>query len=298
LSLAHPIAARAGEHYWIQTRGADLAFDGTTARLAFWCEHFLYPNLVSRFQYDTGGSAPAGQLLWNSTGKEESSGVRPPFATPPRKISLRSETAFAAIANMQAVRVGKVDPDLAVPPHVVGSGLGGRAILLDGQSGAFRCESDDYGLGGVALETADLNGDGVEEILFAPLYPNLGPNMAPPQGRLFLLRFEKNPDRLTLLATFSLAVGGDILGYGVCGIAAAELDPQTAGLEVIVTTLNGEFIVFDQSGGALTLTHRFSTIVDGSLGAFNSIHVADLDGNGKAEVYLPSSSGIMKFHVP
>jgi hypothetical protein len=180
----------------------------------------------------------------------------------------------------------------------VGSGLGGRVILLDGQTGAFRCESDDYGLGGVALETADLDGDQREEILFAPLYPNLGPNMAPPQGRLFLLRFERNPDRLTLLATISLAVGGDILGYGVCGIAAAELDPQVAGFEVIVTTLNGELIVFDQSAGPLTLTHRFSTVVDGSLGAFNSIHVADLDANGKAEVYLPSSSGIMKFHVP
>jgi hypothetical protein len=85
--------------------------------------------------------------------------------------------------------------------------------------------------------------------------------MAPPQGRLFVLRFEKNPDRLTLLSTISLAVGGDVLGYGVCGIAAAELDPQTAGLEVIVTTLNGELIVFDQSAGALTLTHRFSTVV-------------------------------------
>jgi hypothetical protein len=176
--------------------------------------------------------------------------------------------------------------------------LGGRVVLLDGGTGAFRCESDDYGLGGVALEAADLDGDGREEILFAPLYPNLGSNMAPPLGRLFLLRFDRNPDRLTLLSTTSLAVGGDILGYGVCGITVAELDPQTAGPEVVVTTLNGELIVFDQSAGALTLTHRFSTVVDGSLGAFNSIHVADLDGNGKAEVYLPSSSGLMKFHVP
>ena len=96
----------------------------------------------------------------------------------------------------------------------------------------------------------------------------------------------------------------DLHGYGACGIAVADLDFPADGVpEILVTTLNGEFVVFGQSNGVLSTPPRFRTIVEGQLGAFNSIVVADLDGQihipgTKPEVYIASSTGIRKFFVP
>ncbi len=74
-----------------------------------------------------------------------------------------------------------------------------------------------------------------------------------------------------------------------------------------MTTLNGEFVVLRQSGGVFPAPDggaqqpMFQTIVDGQLGAFNSIVVGDFDGNinlTKPEVYIASTTGIRKFYVP
>ncbi len=72
----------------------------------------------------------------------------------------------------------------------------------------------------------------------------------------------------------------DLIGYGACGIAVADLDETgqpNPTPEILVTTLNGEFVVFAQTGGVIDPTPRFHTIVDGQLGAFNSIVVGDFD---------------------
>jgi hypothetical protein len=92
-------------------------------------------------------------------------------------------------------------------------------------------------------------------------------------------------------------------GYGACGIAVADLDFPTNGVaEIIVTTLNGELVVFGHYLGTLQAP-RFAAVVDGQLGAFNSIVVADLDGTihtppAKLELYMASSTGIRKFFIP
>ncbi|MEZ5965126.1 MAG: hypothetical protein R3F56_14930 [Planctomycetota bacterium] len=64
----------------------------------------------------------------------------------------------------------------------------------------------------------------------------------------------------------------------------------------MVTTLNGELVVFRQTNGVMNPAPLFRTVVNGSLGAFNSIVVEDLDPNrpGK-EVYIAGSSGIRRF---
>ncbi len=104
---------------------------------------------------------------------------------------------------------------------------------------------------------------------------------------------------------------GDLCGYGACGLAVADLDGDDTP-EVLVTTENGEFVVLRQSGGVFATPNggmmqptqpMFQTIVDGQLGAFNSIVVGDFDHhigvpNTKPEVYIASTTGIRKFYVP
>ena len=92
-------------------------------------------------------------------------------------------------------------------------------------------------------------------------------------------------------------------GFGACGTAIADLNETgvtNPTPEILVTTLNGEFVVFAQSSGVLTQTALYCTVVEGQLGAFNSIVVADLDNDffgTKPEVYIASSLGLRKFYV-
>ena len=77
----------------------------------------------------------------------------------------------------------------------------------------------------------------------------------------------------------------------------------SAGPEIIVTTLNGELVVFPQTNGVIGQTPLYRNVFDTSLGAFNSIVVGDLDPfinlpAGKPEIYIASSTGIRKFFVP
>ena len=88
----------------------------------------------------------------------------------------------------------------------------------------------------------------------------------------------------------------DFLGYGACGIAIADVPAH--GKLVFVTTLNGELAVFRPlAGGGLDPNPVFRTVVEGSLGAFGSIVVANLapDPNDMPEVYIAGSSGIRRF---
>ena len=96
----------------------------------------------------------------------------------------------------------------------------------------------------------------------------------------------------------------DLHGFGACGIAVKDLNETgvqgTTTPEVLVTTLNGEFVVFAQTGGVLNPLPLFRDVLDGQLGAFNSIVVDDLDQDffgTKPEVYIATSTGVRKFYV-
>ena len=98
--------------------------------------------------------------------------------------------------------------------------------------------------------------------------------------------------------------GHDLPGFAACGIAVADLNETgqpNPTPEVIVTTLNGEFVVFGQAGGAtLNPTPLYRAVLDGQLGAFNSIIVGDLDNDffgPKPEVYIATSLGVRKFYA-
>ncbi len=84
---------------------------------------------------------------------------------------------------------------------------------------------------------------------------------------------------------------------GACGIAALVL-PNSTSRSILVTTLNGELVVFAQTNGVVDPNPVFRRVVEGSIGAYNSIVLANLDPvDAKPELYLGGSSGIRRFDV-
>ncbi|HEX6812872.1 MAG TPA: hypothetical protein VF384_14695 [Planctomycetota bacterium] len=83
--------------------------------------------------------------------------------------------------------------------------------------------------------------------------------------------------------------------YGVVGLCLTDLDPlpggMFAGKELIVGTMSGDLIVLD----ADTMVEQWRTHVDGAIGWYNSIIAADLNNNGKNEVYAAGSKGLWRF---
>lgn len=82
-----------------------------------------------------------------------------------------------------------------------------------------------------------------------------------------------------------------------CGLAVLDLPTNPPiSKAIVVTTMNGELAVFTQSNGVINQTPMFRTIVEGSLGAFNSIVLANLvPAAPKPQLYIAGSSGIRRF---
>jgi hypothetical protein len=142
------------------------------------------------------------------------------------------------------------------------AGMGGRVMVLDGANGKILAESEDCGMGGMALALADLTGDGFDEVIFAPLYSPIHHTGGTVRSHLHVL---------TTSPPISKAI--------------------------FVATLNGELVVFQQTNGVVNPNPLFRTVVPGGIGAFNSIIVANLvpDTASKPEVYIAGSSGLRRF---
>ncbi|MCR9248723.1 MAG: hypothetical protein NXI31_27150 [bacterium] len=82
-------------------------------------------------------------------------------------------------------------------------------------------------------------------------------------------------------------------GYGVAGLLLADLleDPQHPGDELVATTMSGDVIVF----AADTMEEIWRTHVEGSVGFYDSMVVADLDGDELNELYIAGSQGVWRF---
>ena len=65
---------------------------------------------------------------------------------------------------------------------------------------------------------------------------------------------------------------------------------------------DGEIAVFAHNNGAINPAAVFRRVVEGSVGAYNSIVIENLDpsaagGGAKPEVYMAGSSGIRRFDI-
>jgi hypothetical protein len=161
------------------------------------------------------------------------------------------------------------------------------------------------------MAVVDLDGDGFDEVVFASTFspvdvivPSGGQRSRHMRSVVHVLKYQNGALNVISSAPLGDPDGAhDFHGYGAAGIAVGDLKivGEPAGLNVVVTTLNGELIVFKQSGGVLNPAPVFRTFVDGSLGAFNSIVIDNLDEelNGpKPELYIAGSMGVRKFYAP
>lgn len=300
--------------HWTLPYGGTTFVDDTVQPPVTWCalwqRSFVEPlipekplyegfHFVQRFTYSISGGQASVQDIWAST--QGSLGTAPPPRFPPSATgyvkALRTELGGAAPLNMQAIRIGRVLADGA--PHVVVSGIGGRVMVLDGTTGRIVRESADYGLGGMALAIANLDDQGPDEILYAPLYDPIVPGVQSVRSTLRVFG-DGGGSALQLLSSVPVGESGnaDFPGYGTCGIAVADLTDHhlELGKVVIVTTLNGELIVFAVESGAIIAQPLFRLAVEGAIGVLNSIVVADLDpADTKPELYLAGSAGIRRF---
>jgi hypothetical protein len=284
----------------LQLGGASY-FDGVGVRLAWWQKADQFFDLVQHATYlPAVTSSSSIAAVWGST-----QGVYGAFQPPPRWPTgptgfkpLRTELGSVVPMNLQGVRIGRVLPGQS-EPQVVVSAMGGRVMVLNGSDGTLLTESPDYGLGGMALAVGDLDGNPAsDEIVFAPVYspmPSAGQTV-----RSYLHVLKGSGTSLVELPASAVPVGDlstdDFVGYGACGIAIADVAPH--GKLVIVGTLNGEVAVFKSlPNGALDPTPVFRTVVEGAVGAFNSIVVASLvpDTEAKPELYIGGSSGLRRF---
>ena len=81
----------------------------------------------------------------------------------------------------------------------------------------------------------------------------------------------------------------------VLGAAGVAL-PSAAGDELVVTTFDGDLFVLGLGTGNLsTAPVLYRTWAVGSLGAYNSIIIDDLDLDGANEMYVAGSMGVHKY---
>lgn len=313
-----PIDARAYTEFWpghwVLPLGGATYFDASTSQhwCAWWASYSNYTNLVQRVTYTVSNGVASMQDIWGSTQGMVGNGAPPP-RWPPSATgflnSLCAEYSPAAFMRMRAIGIGKVLQGRTVPQVVVANS-GAQILLLDGEDGTVISEMElglpkeapDFGQGGMALAVADLTGDGFDDVVFAPMYnpiPHAGQTV---RSHIHVLESNAAGDGLDPIPVSTVPVAGsgvadDFIGYGACGLAILDLptNPITQ-KAIVVTTTNGELTVFTHSNGIINQTPLFRAIVEGSIGAFGSIVLANLDpADSKPELYLAGSSGIRRF---
>lgn len=184
---------------------------------------------------------------------------------------------------------------------------GGSVIVLDptgaNQISPIAEESPDFGSGGMALAVkSSTNQGGYSDIYLGVLAHHTNPGAGPGTdavGAVIWLEWTGSNLSVHKLHLLDGSAPDRPKAYGVCGLAVGDVIFGNGGDEVVVTTLDGQFLVFERSlngwFGALLYHARF----EGSLGAYNSIVIADLDPGALGnEVYVAGSLGVRKFRNP
>lgn len=251
-----------------------------------------------------GGEIHEGSTgLWNVRSTWDSAGDAPPLL-----YDLRNDQRaprVRAIEGMQSLRLGQIFS--TNQPQIVTGTPGGSVQVIDWLSNAPLRESPDFGWGGMALALADLDSDGLDEVVFGTLSQPTTSDGQAMGGTIQILDWNDTPGPPTVALgpqAISDALGGRV--YGVCGLAVANLDPGDTDPtpELIVGTLEGYLLVYRifQSGGSYTLSLLYRRGFPGSVGVYNGIHVGDyvINGtstagsDGKKEVYVAGSYGLWR----
>ncbi len=197
---------------------------------------------------------------------------------------------------------------IVLQPGVSETDIGPSPKELDSAGSPF-----DYGTGGMALAThARPPGDSGVDLyvgsvaFFAANQQHKGPQSPgtpadPMVSVIAAIRYTGSASfsGSTLVETQRLVLDGGAANrprvYGVCGIAVGDVIPGNNLQEIVVTSLDGHVLVYERDDSGTFGPLVYQTMVEGSVGAFNSIVIADLDDNGQNELYVAGSLGIRKF---
>lgn len=266
-----------------------------------WGEHLL-GHVV-----DPVNSAYQMSAAWSSTGLEPTLGG--PWATNPGYLHIRNVNPGFAYTSFSAVRPFEVG---GVSYVAVGCPGGRVRIVRPGTTnpavpmGAIVAESADFGHGGGAMAVR-VSGNTVD-IFFGTLthhtprggYPSALPDGEVLTGSVHWLRWTgPSSSGIPLVTQLELPPSSaDRGGFGVCGICLADvLDNPTIADELIVSTLGGDFAVFDVDSSG-TLAPRYRSWASGGVGLHNSINATNLGASGPPAIYCAGSLGVRKWRRP
>jgi hypothetical protein len=88
--------------------------------------------------------------------------------------------------------------------------------------------------------------------------------------------------------------GGQPKVYGVCGIGVGEI-PTGGGDKIVVGSLDSHLLVYERQADGNFGSLLCQAQVEGAVGAYNSIVIADLDGTAGNELYVAGSLGLRKW---
>lgn len=268
-----------------------------------------WPNLVEGMQLQTG----LVSSIWASTGQPTS--MQGVFGDLTPYHDLRNEIAIVPYMNLQAIKTAQLNGQ----NYLVLACPGGRVRVL--MPGAMRTGQPPHGLGNLPIPLADTSDDfgqgscalAVREdatntlldVFVGTFYghpPRVNyPNTALADGEVLagMVRHVQwspaNGFRATN-RTYDLhpTTQDPRGGFGVVGLLVDDLISSNPGDELVVTTIEGDLFVFSVNTGA----PLYRTWVAGALGFYNSIVAADLNHNGKKELYLAGSYGLYRFVDP
>ncbi len=216
--------------------------------------------------------------------------------------------------DLQSLRLGVWTAFAESSPRIVVGTSGGSVLVLDptrtggGSTSTIVGELDhsspnqnagDHGFGGMALCVHEFLADGDPAILFGVSTEHATALSGDMTSALHIYRRLQTGSGLQLDSTIKF--DGTIWPKlsGLTGIAVGKLSiPSFPEEQLVLTTLGGDLVIIDihKSGNTVSLgALRQWDILDGSLGANNSILIRDLDGDGKNELYIAGSLGIRKF---
>ncbi|MCA8940979.1 MAG: hypothetical protein KDB80_00340, partial [Planctomycetes bacterium] len=282
------------------------------------------PGILRGFRLDDTNPLAVASTPWGSSSSNSNVTTwsiidPPPFPNESDKQAhFRHVTATGGVFDAQSLRIGHWDSGSPLGPfplRVIVSTMGGRVIVNnpDPALPAGQCitaESEDHGLGGLALCVEDVHGNGLSTIFAGTIFTHEGHFPGGPVkhdlvSSLHVYRLDGTAGEqlVELDSRVFDGTGSDAKLFGLCGIATGNLIDDADGIqdELILTTLNGDLVVYDLDGTGenvtIGATPLFWGVFDGSVGTCNSIVVRDPEGGGdtEGELYVATSMGVRKF---
>jgi len=168
------------------------------------------------------------------------------------------------------LRVGNIDADNAL--EIVVAEENGQIVIYDGITRLQQLATSTREVS--ALELADLNGDGIQEILIGTA-----------NGALYIL----NPSTGSILQGLG-NYGGRIDGLQVSDVLGTP-DPD------LIFCVNGQLHVVYRSPTTNQTTVWRSATIGQNAGRYDSLRVADLDNNGRKEIILNVGFGLRVYNL-